>query len=176
MHAARVTSRSTLSRQQLPSAQLRHRDHGLRGRQPDARRHPRRAGARTEREAHDMRQRIALGEHVDALHQFGPPRGASTLTVIDTVLPFSTITGRSSFTRPSRSVASPTSSRISPATSAGVARAGVRDASGRISPAPATTRKRRRAIMANAASSGMPPRPRSVRPSVSACPAMRVPP
>ena len=80
--------------------QLRHCDHRLRRRQPDARRYPRRSRTRTEYEAHDVRQRVALGEHVDAAHRSAQLRGASTLTVIATVLPFSTMTGRSSLTRP----------------------------------------------------------------------------
>src|SRR4029077_14579204 len=48
--------------------ELRHRGHGLRRGEPDARGDSRRAGARAEPYAQDMRQRIAFREHVDAAH------------------------------------------------------------------------------------------------------------
>src|ERR1700733_4131742 len=48
--------------------QLGHGDDGLRGSQADAGGDPRRAGVRAEPDAQDMRQRIALGKHIDAAH------------------------------------------------------------------------------------------------------------
>src|SRR5947209_17690134 len=74
--------------------------------------------------------------------------GLSTLTVIGTVLPFSTMGGRSSRTLPWRTTASPTSSRIAALIAAGVACAS-RIATGRTPPAatmvpPAPSRKSRR--------------------------------
>jgi transposase len=171
MQAASVTSRSTLSRQQLPSAsfataitvcdvasRMRVAMRGAPVRGPN-------------------RTRITCGSGLPSANTSmlrTSPTGASTLTVMATEFPFSTITGRSSFTRASRRSPSSTSSAISAATSAGVACAERIGASGRIRPTPPSTRKRRR-IMVRGAWSGTPPHPRSAGRSAPTCPAMRFP-
>src|ERR1700738_4101251 len=73
--------------------------------------------------------------------------GLVTLTVIGTVLPFSTSGGMSSFTFPVRTTALPTTLRIAAASIAGVASAGRRETTGTAPSAaalPARPRNRRR--------------------------------
>src|SRR3954447_17443888 len=73
--------------------------------------------------------------------------GLETLTVIGTVLPFSTSGGKSSLTLPVRTAAPPTTFRMAEASVAGVASAGRRVTAGTepsTAALPARPRKRRR--------------------------------
>jgi hypothetical protein len=75
-------------------------------------------------ECRHIRLRIFFGKNMDALDVIQFSHRAATEIVIETVLPFSTNGGISSFTLPWCNAASPTASRIAAAIDAGVAIAG----------------------------------------------------
>ena len=75
-------------------------DHVLGVGEPDAGRDPGAAGARAEMDIDHVGLRVLFVEDVDALTWSSAVIGLSTLTVIGTVLPFSTSGGMSSLTLP----------------------------------------------------------------------------